>query len=79
MIRVTFAWQNIETRVFSPTTYTVGEQRPRVSDQSSSRNASAGRKRKSTEPTGASQSGPLQGPAGGKNQRSSKRNGNGVN
>jgi len=38
--------QSIETRVFSPGTYTVGTQRPRVGDQASSRGIAAGRKRK---------------------------------
>jgi len=39
--------QSIETRVFSPSTYTVGTQRPKVGDQGSSRGIAAGRKRKS--------------------------------
>lgn len=38
--------QSIETRVFSPSTYTVGTQRPKVGDQGSSRGIAAGRKRK---------------------------------
>jgi len=38
--------QSIETRVFSPSTYTVGAQRPKVGDQGSSRGIAAGKKRK---------------------------------
>ena len=39
-----FGFQNIETRVFSPTTYTVGEQRPKISEAPRSH-----RKRKGSE------------------------------
>ena len=41
--------QNIETRVFSPTTYTVGEQRPLASDH---KKQAGGSKRKSSESAG---------------------------
>ena len=62
-------FQSIETRVFSPTTFTVGEERPRIQEKRSS-------KRKSSESKLASQG---QGQAGGsKRQKRMADNGAGA-
>ena len=59
--------QNVETRVFSPSVYTVGEQRPKIQEgiQDGAQGAVMGRKRKSSD-AGSSN-------GGSKTKRGSKR------
>jgi len=45
--------QDIETRVFSPSTYTVGPERPRAGDQGAQRGAAAAARKRKSEPAAA--------------------------